>query len=229
MLALSSLTFDLSVWDIFGMLSAGGAVVMPRAEAERDPYHWAELLSAHDVTLWNSVPALIGLLADQLEARWQERPERRPERPERQPEPPERLRLAMLSGDWIPVDLPERLRRLSPSLRVVSLGGATEASIWSTVYPIETVAPHWTSIPYGRPMRNHTMHVPTSGRAVPRLGGRRSVHRRVGWRSGTGETRNARARASSACLGGERLYRTGDHARYWPDGTIDSWAAATNR
>jgi non-ribosomal peptide synthetase component F len=43
--------------------------------------------------------------------------------------------------------------------RVISLGGATEASIWYILYPIERVEPDWTSIPYGKPMVNQTFHV----------------------------------------------------------------------
>ncbi len=40
------------------------------------------------------------------------------------------------SGDWIPVNLPDRIRKEYENAEVVSLGGATEASIWS-YYPIE--------------------------------------------------------------------------------------------
>ena len=46
-----------------------------------------------------------------------------------------------------------------PDVRVVSLGGATEASIWSIVFPIEAVDPTWKSIPYGTPMLNQRFHV----------------------------------------------------------------------
>ncbi len=34
---------------------------------------------------------------------------------------------------------------------MVSLGGATEAAIWSIFHPIDEVDPGWRSIPYGRP------------------------------------------------------------------------------
>src|SRR5207247_1861386 len=69
------------------------------------------------------------------------------------------LRLVLLSGDWVPVNLPDRIRALSDQIQIVSLGGATEASIWSVLYPIGRVDPQWTSIPYGVPMRNQTLHV----------------------------------------------------------------------
>ena len=63
------------------------------------------------------------------------------------------LRLVLLSGDWLPLDLPDQIRGHYDA-EVVSLGGATEASIWSILYPIGRVDPKWESIPYGYPMLN---------------------------------------------------------------------------
>ena len=65
----------------------------------------------------------------------------------------------LLSGDWIAVSLPERIKTLFKNCQVISLGGATEASIWSILYPLETVDPEWKSIPYGKPMLNQRFHV----------------------------------------------------------------------
>ncbi|MBZ4016083.1 type I polyketide synthase, partial [Streptomyces purpurogeneiscleroticus] len=114
-LGLSSLSFDLSVYDVFGVLGAGGTLVLPRPGSNRDPDHWLELIREHHITLWNSVPALMDMLVEHATGTDHGLP----------------LRLALLSGDWIPVDLPGRLRGLVPGVDVVSLGGATEAAIWS--------------------------------------------------------------------------------------------------
>src|SRR5206468_13068941 len=54
-LALSSLSFDLSVWDLFGTLAAGGTIVVPDATGTRDPAHWADLVGRERITVWNSV------------------------------------------------------------------------------------------------------------------------------------------------------------------------------
>ncbi|NEP59740.1 MAG: non-ribosomal peptide synthetase, partial [Symploca sp. SIO2G7] len=43
-LALSALNFDLSVYDIFGTLAAGGTIVIPAKEGTKDPAHWLELI-----------------------------------------------------------------------------------------------------------------------------------------------------------------------------------------
>ena len=66
-LSLSSLSFDLSVYDIFGPLAVGGAVVLPAAGTHRDPAAWLDLVTTAGVTVWNSVPALMELLVEHLE------------------------------------------------------------------------------------------------------------------------------------------------------------------
>ncbi|MCA1702566.1 MAG: AMP-binding protein, partial [Actinobacteria bacterium] len=139
-LGVANLGFDLSVWDIFGPLAVGGVVVLPTAHRRSDPSHWAEMIAEHGVTVWNSVPAQLQMLVDYLHATGAGAAGS--------------LRLAMLSGDWIPLALPDRIRTQVPGITVVSLGGATEATIWSIWFPVEEVDPEWTSIPYGTPLTN---------------------------------------------------------------------------
>ncbi|WP_215544475.1 non-ribosomal peptide synthetase [Amycolatopsis sp. CA-230715] len=207
-LAISSLSFDLSVFDLFGTFAAGAAVVTLEPELARDPAHWLDLVRAHGVSVWNSVPALLGLLVEYIESGHP---------------PPSSLRLAMLSGDWIPLDLPDRFRALVPSARVDSLGGATEASIWSIHHPIGAVDPGWRSIPYGKPLRHQCFYVLDDAMRPrpPWVPG----HLHIGgaglalgyWRDE--ERTNASFVVHPAT--GERLYRTGDLGRLLPDGTIE--------
>lgn len=207
-LALSALNFDLSVYDVFGTLHAGAAIVMPHSERRLDPSHWAELAIEHGVTIWNSVPALCGLLVDYVEKIASTLPT---------------VRHVMLSGDWIPVNLPDRIRTALPSAEVLSLGGATEASIWSIWYPIKDVGHDWTSIPYGRPMTGQDFHVlnhqlePCATWVTGDL-----------YISGIGLARgywNDVERTQAAFVihprTGLRLYRTGDTGRMLPDGNIE--------
>ena len=173
-----------------------------------EPAVWSRLLIEHGVTVWNSVPALMELLVDYAGGR---------------PEAvAESLRLVMMSGDWIPVSLPDRLRQLRPEVEQISMGGATEASIWSILYPIAEVGEDWTSIPYGRAMRNQSFHV-LDHRLEPRpvwvpgelyIGG---IGLAQGyWRDE--EKTNDRFIVHPRT--GERLYRTGDLGRFLPDGDI---------
>ncbi|MFC0097999.1 non-ribosomal peptide synthetase [Micromonospora marina] len=206
-LALAQLGFDLSVYDIFGVLAAGGTVVLPDPARRGDPSAWAETVAAEGVTLWNSVPSQLQMLHDYLSTT-----------PDRLPS----LRLAMLSGDWIPLQLPDQIRALLPGLEVHSLGGATEASIWSIHFPIGAVNPGWASIPYGTPLLNQTFDVldsamrPCPDHVVGELyiGG-------LGLADGyLGDPRRTAERFVTH-PDGRRLYRTGDLGRYRPDGIIE--------
>ena len=90
-IAVSALNFDLSVYDIFGMLSCGGAVVVPSEADRKDPKRLAELVRAQHVTVWNSVPAFMQLFAENVALETDAAS----------------LRVVMMSGDWIPLALPE--------------------------------------------------------------------------------------------------------------------------
>ena len=57
-LCVSSLCFDLSVYDIWGLLACGGTVFMPEDKVTTQPWTWSELLDKHNISIWNTVPAL---------------------------------------------------------------------------------------------------------------------------------------------------------------------------
>ncbi|MBD1558518.1 amino acid adenylation domain-containing protein [Vibrio sp. S9_S30] len=156
-LALSDLSFDLSVYDVFGPLAAGAAIVFPDQSDVQNPSRWVELVDAHQVTIWNSVPQLVQLLVEEVGS-----PIDASQKSSSQSDQAQRLhslKVVLMSGDWIPLQLPKQLKRLIPTVQAISLGGATEGSIWSIWYPIQSVNPHWQSIPYGLAMPNQTMWV----------------------------------------------------------------------
>lgn len=210
-LALSELNFDLSVYDIFGILATGGRCVLLESAAAREPACWRDLVSQEAITIWNSVPALLSMFVDHLRGQVVAFPHV--------------LRLAVLSGDWIPVTLPERTRNVFPSLQLISQGGATEASIWSIFYPIGEVQPEWKSIPYGKPLANQQFYILDEHLApcpawVPgelAIGGDGVA---LGYWNRPALTAVQFIPHPFGQQPGERLYKTGDMGFYTPDGTI---------
>jgi pyochelin synthetase len=207
-LCVSSLAFDLSVYDIFGLLAVGGALVLPSPERRGDPSHWAELVASHGVTLWNSVPGLLGLLLDYAG--------------QREDVDLRSLRLVLLSGDWVPIELVRRLRARLPGSLGHALGGATEGSIWSLTFPLAELPPNATFVPYGRALANQSLHVLDAG-LHPRpegvvgeicIGG-------AGVALGYWGDPVRSAERFMCAPGGGRLYRTGDLGRCHADGTIE--------
>jgi amino acid adenylation domain-containing protein len=205
----SSLSFDLSVWDVFGTLAAGAVLVLPDATSRPDPLGWAGAAAAHGVTVWNSVPALAEMLVEVAE-----------QRPETGLAP---IRAFLLSGDWVPTTLPDRMRNRWPDVRVISMGGATEAAIWSNVYEVARVDPAWRSIPYGTPLRGQTMTILDHRLDVraPWAVGRIHIGGAGLARGYAGDEERTAERFIRHPVTGERLYWTGDLGRYWPDGTIE--------
>jgi amino acid adenylation domain-containing protein len=209
-LALSEVTFDLSVYDVFGPLAVGGTVVVPDPEHVRDAARLHDLLESTQVTIWNSVPAYLGLLVNYRATA------PRPALPQ--------LRLAMVSGDWVPVPMCRALMADLPQVQLVSLGGATEASIWSNWFPVPDPLPgEWASIPYGYPLANQCFRVLDE-----------ALTDRPDWVSGElyiggrgladGYLNDPEQTAGSFFphpRDGMPLYRTGDRARYWTDGTLE--------
>ena len=211
LLALAAFSFDLSVYDIFSVLGSGGRLVLPDVAGQRDPGHWLELMAQHRVTAWNTAPALLEMLVEYGEI---------------DPEATRRaladLRLVFLSADWIPVRLPDRLRRFAPQAEVISLGGATEASIWSICFPIVEVDPTWQSIPYGRALTGQSFFIlGADGRPCPvGVDGELYIGGEGLAREYVGNPAETLARFVVNPVLGLRLYRTGDLGRWRPDGTI---------
>lgn len=149
-LCFSSFCFDLSVYDLFGTLARGAAMVLASEAHIREPEQMFELMAQTGVTVWNSVPTGMNQLVGTLLLR---------------PQPPSlaSLRLVMLSGEFIALGLPAEIARVFPNARCISLGGATEGSIWSIYFPIGAMDPNWRSIPYGYPLPNQGYYVLTEG------------------------------------------------------------------
>lgn len=140
-IGLSSMTFDLSVYDIFGAFNAGAELVV--MNDNKDPKQIRKVLIEKKITVWNSVPSIFELFLSFVKS----------------DEKFYDLRNVLLSGDWISLHLPEKIRKCFPKCELYSLGGATEASIWSIMYSIQGVNPDWRSIPYGYPMKNQKIYV----------------------------------------------------------------------
>jgi len=204
---ISAFNFDLSVFDVFGALGAGAAVVLPDHDRATDPGHWLELCAGHGVTVWNSVPAIVAMLADQagedttaLAA----------------------LRLVMMSGDRIPPTLPVQLRELLPTATLVSLGGPTETTVWNVFYPIADVGDGQAAVPYGHPNANNRCYVLDDlGRERPDGVVGEICAAGAGLARGYwGDPERTAGRFVEHAGLGERIYRTGDLGCYRPDGEV---------
>lgn len=207
-LALTALHHDMSVYDIFGLLSAGGSIVLP-PDGPMYPQEWLEILQREQVTIWNSVPALLEMLVEQAV--------------DKGSGITSSLRLAFLGGDWVSPLLVQRAQALAENLLVVSVGGPTETTLWNICYPVAALDPSWKSIPYGKPIANTKYYVLNEQRLdCPVWVPGELCCAGVGLTKGYwGDEAKTQEHFTIHPRTGERLYCTGDLGRRLPDGTIE--------
>ena len=207
--AVTGLHHDLSVYDLFGAFSVGACLAMPAAEAGKDPFHWLDCVRRHGVTFWNSVPLSMEMLVTAAEGDGQGLPST--------------LRNVVLGGDWVPTTLPGRLRRLCPDVRITTIGGPTETTVWNIFNDATDFAADLPSIPYGKPIANSGYRILDE-----------QLRDRPDWVAGqmycTGAPLadgywNAPEETAERFIAdpesGGRMYATGDLGRYLPDGNIE--------
>ncbi|BBX15851.1 non-ribosomal peptide synthetase [Mycolicibacterium duvalii] len=202
-LALSTLECDLSVLDVFGMLRAGGSIVVVDEEQRRDPEAWARLIAAHDVSVLHFMPGWLEMLAA-VEGDLSS------------------VRVVPTGGDWVRPELVRALRGRAPRMRFAGLGGATETATHNTICEVVgDIPPDWTSVPLGVPLPNNACRVVgPDGLDCPDW-----VPGEL-WVGGRGVARGYCARPDLTAERftshqGTRWYRTGDLVRYRPGGVIE--------
>ena len=209
-LLVSSLSFDLSIYDIFGLLAAGGSIRVASDEAIKNPSALVSYILEEPITFWDSAPAALQQLVPFL-------PEEKVN---------SKLRLVFQSGDWIPVSLPTKMKQVFPNLTFVSLGGATEATVWSNYFVVNKLNPKHKSIPYGRPIQNAKYYIldQYKNNCPPGVPG--DLY--IGGECLSSLYANAPELTAQKFVSdpfsskeGARMYFTGDKASFYPDGNIE--------
>ncbi|WP_338969044.1 amino acid adenylation domain-containing protein [Fusobacterium nucleatum] len=225
-IGLSSMCFDLSVYDIFGSLISGATLI--QIPDIKDIKNIIKVLNEESITIWNSVPAIMDMTIDgvltknTLEMNYWDLEKDSEIEVNYSSTNNTTLRIIMLSGDWIPLQLPDKIKEYFKNAHTISLGGATEASIWSIYYPIDAIEKDWNSIPYGYALANQKFYVlDTSGEICPvgvegelYIGGRGLA---LGYKNDVEKTKNSFIENKK--LG--HLYRTGDYGKLHKEGYIE--------
>ena len=202
--SLTPLSFDLSVYDLFGAVAAGGALVLPGPDPLWDPDRWAEIADRRRATILNTVPALMRIFLERSQDLGT-------------------LRATLLSGDIVSPGLVSSLFNRKPSLRVLALGGSTEASIWTTVFETQPADAQRSRIPYGHPLPGQSAVVLDQNLEPTGIGQIGEIYfggagLAEGYWCDPDRTSEVFIRHPRT---GERIYRTGDLGQLEVDGSID--------
>ncbi|MGW0536590.1 amino acid adenylation domain-containing protein, partial [Streptomyces sp. NPDC003032] len=199
-------SFDVSVWEFFWPLITGARLVVARPEGHKDPAYLAGLIRREKITTAHFVPSMLAaFLAEPTTAGC------------------DPLRRVICSGEELPTSLARRFSQLLGA-ELHNLYGPTEASVDVTAWPC-SVATDRPGTPIGRPVWNTTAYVLDGAlRPVPAgvpgelyVAGVQLARGYLG-RPGLSAERFVADPFGGA---GERMYRTGDVARWTADGRLD--------
>lgn len=203
------LSFDISVWEIFGALLTGGTLVLPLPGAQRESRCLVDAIVQHEVTAFQIVPSMLKLMA-------------------REPHfgACRSLRCLFSGGEPLPADLAEACQAHLAAATIVNVYGPTETTIDTTFNTFGTT-PAGRTVPIGRPIANTTaVALGDAGRpAAPHgegtlfVGGRGLA--RGYWRRPDRTAESFVPDASAGAEPGARLYDTGDVVRVAADGAFE--------
>jgi amino acid adenylation domain-containing protein len=201
------LTFDVSVWEIFAPLLSGARLLIAKPGGHQDTAYQLELMARESVTHVDYVPTMLEVL---LEAEGLERCEN--------------LKIVTAAGEALTRELRDRFYSQT-NAKLYNLYGPTEASLAVTYWVCEPDGQERV-IPIGRPMSNVKIYILDKQLQPVPLGIAGELHI-GGVAPGRGYLKRPDLTADKFIpdafseQGGERLYKTGDLARYRSDGAIE--------
>jgi amino acid adenylation domain-containing protein len=200
LVAVTTLSFDIAALEIYLPLIAGARLIIAPQDALADGSRLQAILHDHQATVMQATPITWRLL---LGSGWRN----------------EANIKILCGGDVLPTELAKQLTALSDS--VWNLYGPTETTIWSTVYQVEDVGNN--SIPIGTPIANTSVYVLDRNKEPVPMGAAGDLY--IG---GDGVARGYLNRPDETAerflpnlFGQGRLYKTGDVARWLPDGNLE--------
>ncbi|WP_081612036.1 non-ribosomal peptide synthetase [Janthinobacterium sp. CG3] len=201
-LNVTSLSFDIAVLEVFLPLVSGARTVLCPGAVANDPQQLAALIERAQVTVMQATPVTWRMLA---EHGW--------------PRQGHQLKV-LCGGEALPIDLARQLLTHVPA--VWNMYGPTETTVWSTLHCFEQNA---ASLSIGRPVANtriyvldeHLNPVPIGVAGELHIAGEGVARGYLNRPDLTGE----RFIPDPFSASGSRMYKTGDLARYLPDGAIE--------
>jgi surfactin family lipopeptide synthetase A len=210
----ASQTFDISIWQFLVALLVGGKVEIISTEIATDPTQLLTLVERQRISILEIVPSLLRALLQQIEF-------------DRIQHKLADLRWLLLTGEPLPPQLARGWLDFYPSIPILNAYGPTECSDDVTHYPIyQPPIPKIVNVPIGRPISNTQLYILDPQLQPLPIGETGELY--VGG-SGVGRgylnnpTLTAQAFIENPFNPADsgRLYKTGDRARYLPDGNIE--------
>ena len=204
--------FDISLWQLVAPWLVGGTTVIVEQETILDVPSFVDLLARRRVEVAQLVPSYLDVVVSYLEQHSAPAAEVLPA-----------LRRIAVTGEAVKKELVARWFAVRPDVAVVNAYGLTETCD-DTNHEILTEVPTGERVPLGPAVPNVRVYVVDEGLHPVPLGAPGEIVFSgvcVGRGYVNDPDRTAKAFVPDPLRPGERLYRSGDHGRWLPDGKLD--------
>ncbi|KLT71296.1 non-ribosomal peptide synthetase [Flavobacterium sp. ABG] len=199
-------TFDVSVWELLMPAITGSCLVFAEPEGHKDPSYLQDLIARSQINIMHFVPSMLGIFLEELDA-----------------EKCRSLKHVVCSGEALPSIMVEEFKQKLPWVRIHNLYGPTEAAIDVTSIDLTDVDTNELGVTIGKPVANTKLYIVDRQMSLQPIGvpGELLIE---GVQVSQGYLNrpelNAEKFMASPFNEGERIYRTGDLAKWLPNGEI---------
>ena len=199
-------TFDVSVWELLMPSITGCRLVFAEPEGHKDPAYLQDVIESDGITIMHFVPSMLGIFLEELDAG-----------------KCKSLRHVVCSGEALPAVMVEEFKQKLPWVRIHNLYGPTEAGIDVTSIDLTEVDTKEHGVTIGKPVANTKIYIVDKYMSLQPVGvpGELLIE---GIQVARGYLNRPELTAEkfieSPFTKGDRIYRTGDLAKWLPDGSI---------
>ncbi len=205
-LQLSNYAFDGSAFDIFGALLNGAKLILFNQKNLLDMYNLSSLIKNERITVFFTTTALFNTLVDvNIECF-------------------KNIRKVLFGGERVSVHHVKKALEYIGKDKILHMYGPTESTVYTTFYPVNEINEKWETVPIGKPLANTKVYILDQNQNLQMIGVAGELYI-----SGDGLADGYLKRPeltrekfiSYPFKSGEIMYKTGDLARWLPDGNIE--------
>ncbi len=205
-LQLSNYAFDGSIFDIFGSLTNGATLIIMEPSVVADIQSVSKVIEEQKVTVSFITTSLFNLLIEEYPACFQG------------------CRKIITGGEEMSVVNAKKALNVLGKDRLINAYGPTESTVFATTFNVNEIAPETKSISIGKPVHGTRIYIVDADQMLSPIGvqGELCI---AGRGLARGYLNNAALTeerfVSNPSFTEERIYKTGDLARWLPNGTIE--------
>ncbi len=214
----TSYCFDVSISELFGWIIGGGKMVILPNEAEKDPIQIIDCIFKEKTDFINFVPSMFSYFISTLN--------------EKNKRKIKSLKYIFLAGEELKSKIVDDFNKLELEISLQNLYGPTEATVYVSNYHVNELHGQNLRVPIGKPLANVEYYILAEGTSIQPIGtvGELYISGKSISRGYINQVELTHEKfVVNRHINNQLLYKTGDLARWLPNGTVEFFGRIDNQ